>query len=160
MTNDITVQVATTPEDIPDNASIQQWVNLALLEADKPANVCVRIVGIEEMTELNETYRHKSGPTNVLSFPADLPQCIIDEDIPLLGDIVVCAEVVAQEAQDKGLNAHWAHIIIHGTLHLQGHDHIYEQEAVQMETQEIALLHKLGYSNPYEECEYDRWRRR
>jgi len=108
----------------------------------------VRLVDIAEMKTLNETYRDKAGPTNVLSFPSDLPD---DLQLPLLGDIVICAPVVRAEAaeQGKNLTAHWAHMTIHGTLHLLGYDHIAEEEAAAMEALESAILKRLDYPCPY-----------
>ena len=97
----------------------------------------------------NARYRHKPGPTNVLSFPfeADIPL-----EVPLLGDLVICAAVVEREAreQDKPIEAHWAHMLVHGTLHLLGYDHVTDAQAHEMETTEIQLLQQLGFSNPYE----------
>lgn len=112
------------------------------------SEVTIRIVDEAEMTELNETYRHKSGPTNVLSFPFDAP---IELEVKLLGDIVICASVVNKEAkaQGKSSDAHWAHMVVHGILHLQGYDHIEDDEAEVMEALEINLLQQLGYTNPY-----------
>ncbi len=108
----------------------------------------IRLVDKPESTSLNEQYRQRKGPTNILSFPHD----ILDElEIPLLGDLVVCAPLVEEEAkeQKKLPEAHWAHLVIHGTLHLQGYDHQTEPEALQMEQKEIMLLTQLGYPNPY-----------
>jgi probable rRNA maturation factor len=111
--------------------------------------ISVRLVGDAEMTRLNETYRGKKGATNVLSFPADLPP---ELELPLLGDIVICAPVVAAEAEQQGksASAHWAHMIIHGTLHLLGYDHIEEDDANTMEALESAILGQLNYSCPYD----------
>jgi len=111
-------------------------------------SITIRIVDVAEAKQLNETWRHGNGPTNVLSFPFDYPPGV---DISLLGDIVICAPLVAKEAteQHKSHNAHWAHLVIHGTLHLLGYDHIEEPQAQIMENIEIRILHKLGYPNPY-----------
>jgi probable rRNA maturation factor len=110
----------------------------------------LRIVDEAEMTGLNEQYRKKSGPTNVLSFPADLPQGV---NSPFLGDIIICAPVVAKEAKDQGksLDSHWAHMTVHGILHLQGYNHIDNTEAEQMESLEIKIMQQLGFANPYDE---------
>ena len=110
----------------------------------------IRIVDEDESAQLNETYRHKVGATNVLSFPFEVPEGI---ELNLLGDLVVCAPVLAREAQEqnKPLMAHWAHIIIHGTLHLLGYDHIDDSDAREMEEKEIALLKTLSISNPYDD---------
>jgi probable rRNA maturation factor len=114
------------------------------------AQLTIRITDEAEIQELNRTYRHKDKPTNVLSFPFEAPPGV---EIPLLGDIIICAAVVAREAGEQGkpLQAHWAHMVIHGTLHLLGYDHIDETEAEQMEGLEITLLAGLGYANPYQE---------
>lgn len=103
------------------------------------------------MAQLNANYRGKDGATNVLSFPADLPA---ELDLPLLGDIVICAPVVIAEADQQGktASAHWAHMTVHGTLHLLGYDHVKEEEAEIMEALESAILRQLDYSCPYESC--------
>jgi probable rRNA maturation factor len=110
----------------------------------------LRIVDEAESASLNQRFRQREGPTNVLAFPAgDVP--VPDEALPPLGDIVICAPVVAREAeaQSKRLEAHWAHIVIHGCLHLIGYDHIGDTDAAEMETRERELLADLGYSDPY-----------
>ena len=101
------------------------------------------------MTELNSQYRHKAYPTNVLSFPFDMPDI---EETPFLGDIVICASVVNEEAieQNKLPEAHWAHMVVHGTLHLLGYDHETEADANIMEPEETHILHRLGFANPYQ----------
>lgn len=135
-------------EPTPDEGDIRRWIQAALAQHPNDAEVSVRLVDIEEMSELNQAYRGKHGPTNVLSFPADLPPELA---LPLLGDIVVCAPVVRSEAgeQDKPVDAHWAHMLIHGTLHLLGHDHIEESEAEIMEALETRILNSLNYPCPY-----------
>ena len=145
----IDVQYAVSADGIPGAESIQQWVEQALPADNAAAELTVRIVDEAEITALNRQYRGKDGPTNVLSFP--------HEEIPgiaanLLGDVVICAPVVATEsvAQDKPLEAHWAHMVIHGVLHLLGYDHHKEGEASRMESTETELLADLGYANPYE----------
>ncbi|MCB1807111.1 MAG: rRNA maturation RNase YbeY, partial [Candidatus Competibacteraceae bacterium] len=109
----------------------------------------IRLVDEAESSMLNESYRHKQGPTNVLSFPFEAP--IPEIDMPLLGDIVICVPVVEHEAaeQNKPLMAHWAHLVIHGVLHLQGYDHQTETEADVMEALEVTLLDRLGFPDPY-----------
>lgn len=139
------------PDGLPAEADFQHWVEVALRECAAERDetqLTIRLVDEAEIAELNATYRHKNKPTNVLSFPYEAMPGV---DIPLLGDIVICAAVVAQEAaeQEKPLQAHWAHMVIHGTLHLLGYDHIEEDEAERMEGLEIALLGGLGYANPY-----------
>ena len=102
-------------------------------------------------TNFNQTYRNKSGPTNVLSFPCELPEGVPND---WLGDLVICSAVVEREALEQGKSpaAHWAHMVVHGLLHLQGYDHVEESEAEVMEAKEIAILERLGYPNPYEEA--------
>ncbi|HEY8219863.1 MAG TPA: rRNA maturation RNase YbeY [Methylobacter sp.] len=134
----------------PDQQQIQLWVDAALDDYDPDTEIVVRIVGEQESAELNEQYRHKSGPTNILSFPVDVPEGI---ELDLLGDLVICAPVVEKEALEQGklLAHHWAHIIVHGVLHLLGYDHIDDDEAELMENKEIAILNKLHINNPYTE---------
>ena len=112
------------------------------------------IVDEAEITALNRAYRGKDGPTNVLSFPSELP---VEVGSPLLGDIIICAPVVARECvlQNKAPEAHWAHLVIHGVLHLLGFDHQTEGEAARMEATEIRLLDELGFSDPYREMARD-----
>ncbi len=109
----------------------------------------MRIVDEDESQQLNGQYRQKDKPTNVLSFPADLPE---ELQLPLLGDLVICAPVVAREAEDqnKALDAHWAHMLVHGTLHLLGYDHIDETDATEMEALETQIITELGFAPPYE----------
>jgi probable rRNA maturation factor len=146
---DLDLQVATDTGDIPDEAAIRGWVEAVLSGRREEAQLTVRITDAAEITELNRTYRGKDKPTNVLSFPFEAPPGVA---LPLLGDIVICAAVVADEAlqQGKPLEAHWAHMVVHGVLHLLGYDHIEEAEAQVMEGLEIELLAGLGYANPYE----------
>jgi probable rRNA maturation factor len=108
----------------------------------------VRIVDEQESAELNEQYRHKQGPTNVLSFPFECPPGV---ELNLLGDLVICAPVVQREAQQQQKQelAHWAHMVVHGTLHLLGYDHLQQDEAEAMENREIRIMEDLGYSDPY-----------
>lgn len=147
MTIDVDVQNATAMEPLPEDAQFNLWVETALREHDV-AELTLRLVDRDESRELNSRYRGKDKPTNVLSFPAELPPGL---DIPLLGDIVICAPLVGEESevQHKSLQAHWAHLVIHGVLHLLGHDHQDEQEAAEMEAIEVELLASLGYGNPY-----------
>lgn len=145
----IVVQYA-VPKKIPGSVLLKRWAIAALGKKKKPTEITVRIVGVKEMTELNSTYRHKQGPTNVLAFPFEMPDGIkCDETI--LGDIVICSAVVNREAkeQEKSPRAHWAHMVVHGTLHLLGYDHVEENDAVLMEKKEILILKKLGFPNPY-----------
>ena len=153
----VDLQVATESEkNIPLLTDIEKWVNIAIqsdtsTERDE-AELTVRIVEMDESQQLNNDYRGKDKPTNVLSFPFESPPAIT---LPLLGDLIICQQVVEKEAleQNKNLTAHWAHMLIHGTLHLLGHDHIIENEAVEMESLETKLLISLGFPNPYNEQE-------
>lgn len=135
-------------EEAPEPPSIRHWICAALGEQKPEAEISVRIVSASESGELNLRYRGKEGPTNVLSFPADIPDFV---ESSLLGDIVICAAIVRREAaeQHKTLDAHWAHILVHGTLHLLGHDHIEEAEAEAMEALETTILGKINFPPPY-----------
>jgi probable rRNA maturation factor len=148
--NQIEIQAVFDSPGQPDQQQIQLWVDAALDDYDPDTEIVVRIVGEQESAELNEQYRHKSGPTNILSFPVDVPEGI---ELDLLGDLVICAPVVEKEALEQGklLAHHWAHIIVHGVLHLLGYDHIDDDEAELMENKEIAILNKLHINNPYTE---------
>jgi len=148
MTIELQVQRATRNEDLPSDSQFERWVRAALGDRAE-AVLTIRIVDREEGRQLNANYRGKDAATNVLSFPADLP---VEIDLPLLGDIVMCAPVVAAEAEAQGKSAaaHWAHLTVHGVLHLLGHDHQQPAEAARMESLEISLLDSLGIANPYE----------
>lgn len=134
---------------VPEVELFQRWAEAAGPEGQAEAELAIRIVDEAESAALNQTYRHKSGPTNVLSFP-----CEVLPGIPnaLLGDLVICAPVVEREAREQGKPpvAHWAHMVIHGVLHLRGYDHQDETEAERMETLEVEILARFDYSNPYE----------
>jgi probable rRNA maturation factor len=132
----------------PVDADFERWAQAAWLE-DTASEVTIRIVANDESADLNSQYRGKSGPTNVLSFPFEAPAGIT---VPLAGDLIICAPVVEREAaeQRKTLTEHWAHMVVHGMLHLQGYDHIEDNDAEVMEALEIRLLAQLGFSNPYE----------
>jgi probable rRNA maturation factor len=147
MTIELDVQNATVFEPLPDDAQFNLWAEVAL-RGKSEAELTLRLVDRDESRKLNSRYRGKDQPTNVLSFPAELPP---DLGIPLLGDIVLCAPLVGEEsaAQNKSLSAHWAHLVIHGVLHLLGHDHQDEREAAEMEAIEVELLASLGFANPY-----------
>ena len=133
---------------IPSVEDIEQWVGSAVGTSKENVELSIRVTDREEISELNKTYRNKDGATNVLSFPAELPA---ELELPLLGDLVICAPVVEDEAKQQGktLQAHWAHMIIHGTLHLLGYDHIDDSDAEIMENLEIKLLTSLEFPNPY-----------
>jgi len=142
------LQMASTATTLPTTAQFQQWLEAAVLPFQAEAEVTIRIVDIAESQQLNGQYRAKDKPTNVLSFPFQCPPGI---ELPLLGDLVICAAVVADEAaeQGKALEAHWAHMVIHGCLHLLGFDHINDDDATEMEAEEIQILQQLGIANPY-----------
>ncbi|MFK5734909.1 rRNA maturation RNase YbeY [Pseudomonas urmiensis] len=137
----------------PDDAAFRRWCELALRQRSADSEMTIRLVDEAEGRELNHTYRHKDYATNVLSFPADVPDELLD--IPLLGDLVICVPVVEREAaeQGKALEAHWAHLVIHGCLHLLGYDHIEDDEAEEMEALERTLLAELGHPDPYADDE-------
>lgn len=137
----------------PDDAAFRRWCELALRQRSADSEMTIRLVDEAEGRELNHTYRHKDYATNVLSFPADVPDDLLD--IPLLGDLVICVPVVEREAaeQGKALQGHWAHLVIHGCLHLLGYDHIEDDEAEEMEALERELLAELGHPDPYADDE-------
>ena len=137
----------------PSDDDFRRWCELALRQRSADSELTIRLVDESEARELNRTYRHKDYATNVLSFPADVPDELLD--IPLLGDLVICVAVVAREAaeQGKSLDAHWAHLVIHGCLHLLGYDHIDDTEALEMESLEQQLLAELGHPDPYADDE-------
>ncbi|MDQ3959057.1 MAG: rRNA maturation RNase YbeY [Pseudomonadota bacterium] len=149
MSVEVVVQYAVDPPTaLPSKKTITIWVKAALAGRREEAQLTVRIVDEEEGSELNQRWRKRAGPTNVLSFPSTGLERIAPT---LLGDIVICAPVVKREAQHqrKALRAHWAHMVIHGTLHLLGLDHIEEQQALIMEQLETEILGRLGYADPY-----------
>jgi len=137
--------------EAPSDEDFRQWCELALRQRTADSELTIRLVDEAEGRELNRTWRQKDYATNVLSFPADVPDELLD--IPLLGDLVICVPVVAREAAEQGkpLMAHWAHLVIHGCLHLLGHDHTEDAEAEEMEDLERQLLAELGHPDPYAE---------
>lgn len=161
------VQRACDAADLPDDDQLRAWVQAALAEGlaqPRPAALTLRIVDADEGAELNRHYRGRTGPTNVLSFPFEPPSGVPPEALDALGaelesdlaaqlgDIVICAPVLRREAEAQGkpLAAHTAHLVVHGTLHLLGFDHIDPAEASEMEALETAILGGLGFSTPYE----------
>ncbi|NBV75216.1 MAG: rRNA maturation RNase YbeY [Methylococcaceae bacterium] len=146
--NYLDIQLATEFAEIPTAAMMQLWVDAVLKDSEQDSEIVVRLVDESESAELNLQYRHKSGPTNVLSFPFEAPEGF---EMDLLGDLVICAPLIAQEAQqqNKALFDHWAHILIHGVLHLIGYDHLQDNEAEEMEALEIKILSALNIDNPY-----------
>lgn len=144
------LQIATSDSnDIPSQDKIQQWLTFILPQFVNEAELTIRIVDEQESQYLNNLYRHKDRPTNVLSFPFESP---VEMETPLLGDLVICKQIVQKEAQEqnKSLESHWAHMIVHGCLHLLGYDHIDDNEAQEMESIEIDIMADLGFANPYE----------
>jgi len=148
--NQLDIQRVFESDGQPDENSLQLWVDTTLANVEEDTEVVIRIVDMEESADLNEQYRHKPGPTNILSFPFEAPE-IDGFESDLLGDLVICAPVLATEAleQNKSLSDHWAHIVIHGVLHLLGYDHIDDADAEAMENKEISILQQLNIPNPY-----------
>lgn len=146
----LSVSYAVPRAGIPSPASFRQWVAAALLGAKrrKPAELSIRIVDTAEGRALNRDYRGKDYATNVLSFPAELPPGV---NLPLIGDLAICAPVVVREAAEQGKKPreHWAHLTVHGTLHLLGYDHLGDAEAEAMESLETRILAGLGIADPY-----------
>ena len=142
-------QIATENiEGLPTEEQIVQWATGAVQPEGNEVEMTVRIVDEAESHELNLTYRGKDRPTNVLSFPFECPD---EMELPLLGDLVICRQVVEREAaeQEKPLMAHWAHMVVHGSLHLLGYDHIEDDEAEEMESLETQIMQGLGFADPY-----------
>jgi probable rRNA maturation factor len=143
----VTVQIATRRAGVPHPRSFTRWANAALTAAasrrrSQATELTIRVVGAAESRRLNRTWRGKDKPTNVLSFAADAP---------VLGDLAICAPVVAREAREQGKApaAHWAHMVVHGVLHLLGYDHENDRDATRMEAREAKILAQLGMPNPY-----------
>ena len=145
----IDIQNVCDSQELPSTEHFQQWVDAAFaLLTEQEFELTIRLVNIAESQQLNKQYRQKDKPTNVLSFPFEVPEGI---ELNLLGDLVICSQVVEQEAkaQNKELFDHWAHMVIHGCLHLLGYDHINDTDANEMEALEIEILAKLAIANPY-----------
>ncbi|MCZ6718142.1 MAG: rRNA maturation RNase YbeY [Gammaproteobacteria bacterium] len=149
MSVEVDVQYAVMADGVPSVSDIETWIGAVVRGRRENVQLTVRIVDEEEGTELNERWRQARGPTNVLSFPSEGLEAITPD---LLGDVVICAPVVESEAREQGksLTAHWTHMVIHGTLHLLGFDHVDEDHAREMELLEAQILKELGYSDPYE----------
>ena len=148
MSVEVDVQYAATGEGLPDAEEVRAWTRAAIAGRRINAEVAVRVVDEAEITSLNRTFRGRDQPTNVLSFPFDKMPGV---KIPLLGDVVICAPVVYREAgeQGKAERAHWAHMVVHGTLHLLGYDHVEPADAEIMEQAEKDILGSLGFGDPY-----------
>ena len=145
----IDLQIACEQESgLPTAQQIEQWATAAVQPQSDEVEMTVRIVDEEESHALNLNYRGKDRPTNVLSFPFECPD---EVELPLLGDLVICRQLVEREAQEqeKPLMAHWAHMVVHGSLHLLGYDHIEDNEAEEMESLETQIMTGLGFADPY-----------
>ena len=144
---ELDVQNATEFTPLPSKEQLENWVGLAL-QGREATELTIRLVDREESRTLNAQYRDKDTATNVLSFVAEVPD---EVELPLLGDIVICAPLVAAEAEQQGKlpEHHWAHLVVHGVLHLLGYDHQEKHQAEEMEALETGLLAQLGISNPY-----------
>jgi len=145
----VDLQLACGDKAVPSSEDFQRWAEAALSPYKKPFELTIRLVNSDEGRQLNHQYRNKDNATNVLSFPFEVPDGI---ELDLLGDLVICVEVVEQEAieQNKTLQAHWAHMVIHGCLHLLGFDHIEDDEAEEMEALETQIITALGFAAPYD----------
>ncbi|OSN06151.1 rRNA maturation RNase YbeY [Lonsdalea britannica] len=135
-------------DGLPSEAHFQRWLDAVLPQFQAESEVTIRIVDEAESHELNHTYRGKDKPTNVLSFPFEAPP---EVELPLLGDLIICRQVVEQEAaeQEKTQEEHWAHMVVHGCLHLLGYDHIEDSEAEEMESLETEIMQGMGFADPY-----------
>ena len=148
----IEIQIATARRGVPHARMLRAWATSALPSAQY--SVCIRIVGSAESRKLNRHWRSKDKPTNVLSFSYSELLAGRQSPVassPLLGDLAICAPVVAREAREQGktLSAHWAHMVVHGVLHLQGYDHVTTRDARRMEAHEVAILSRFGFVDPY-----------
>lgn len=145
----VAVQDVSGTTAVPSPAKVRKWARSAA-GARRKGEITVRIVSARESAALNSEYRGKKGPTNVLSFPAAPAPALRGELLPI-GDVVICASVVRREAREqcKKLDAHWAHMVVHGTLHLLGYDHESRREAGVMEARERSVLATLGFPDPY-----------
>ncbi|MFC4308631.1 rRNA maturation RNase YbeY [Steroidobacter flavus] len=159
----VTVQVASSRRGVPHARSLNRWAQAAcapyLPRNDSALELTIRVVGAAESRRLNRTWRNKDKPTNVLSFPAaplapgknGVPTRFPAKEFSELGDLAICAPVVAREAKEQGkpAQAHWAHMVVHGVLHLLGFDHENDRDATAMEAREVKILAQFGYDNPY-----------
>jgi len=150
---DVDVQVASESKTLPNEEQLSLWAKTALANLKDSAELSIRLVDVEESQSLNLEYRGKDKPTNVLSFPFEVPPELIglEEMGDLIGDLVICATVVEEEAvqQNKASLHHWAHMVVHGCLHLLGYDHINDEEAQIMEDLERKILSQLDIADPY-----------
>ncbi|WED44139.1 rRNA maturation RNase YbeY [Legionella cardiaca] len=151
MSYHIDLQLACKDTIPVDENSLLSWAQLPLLEHIDSAELTLRLVDQDEIKQLNHTYRKQDKATNVLAFPSTIPDGV-ELEYPLLGDVIICPAVLHAESIDlnKSLEEHWAHIVIHGVLHLLGYDHIEDNDTKVMQALEIKLLAKLGFANPYQ----------
>ncbi|KGA24724.1 rRNA maturation RNase YbeY [Pectobacterium brasiliense] len=135
-------------QGLPEEKDFQRWLEGVLPQFQEISEVTIRIVDEAESRDLNNTYRGKDKPTNVLSFPFEAPP---EVELPLLGDLIICRQVVERESaeQEKTVEEHWAHMVVHGSLHLLGYDHIEDSEAEEMEALETEIMQSMGYADPY-----------
>ncbi|WP_299689593.1 rRNA maturation RNase YbeY [uncultured Vibrio sp.] len=149
MSIELDLQLAVENEQgLPTKQEIQLWLDKTIPPFQENAELTIRIVDTQESHQLNHEYRGKDKPTNVLSFPFEAPPGI---ELDLLGDLIICRQVVEKEAeeQNKPLLAHWAHMVVHGSLHLLGYDHIEDDEAEEMESLETEIMQTMGFEDPY-----------
>ncbi len=148
----ISEELGMADEDVPEPSVLQVWAAASYLKKS-PAVASILVASAKEIQQLNKQYRDKDKTTNVLSFPMDLPVSGVSDELEfnLLGDVALCAAVIKKEAalQSKSETSHWAHMVVHGMLHLQGYDHEKDDEAIIMEKLEISILNQLGFGNPY-----------
>jgi probable rRNA maturation factor len=145
----VNLQRATAAAGVPSRATLAAWARAALAGVRRhQVAVTIRVVGKNESKSLNSRFRGKQKPTNVLSFPFEPPPGTRSD---LLGDVVICADVVRREAGEQGktARAHWAHMVVHGIMHLRGYDHETSEDAAVMEAREVRVLRALGFPNPY-----------
>ncbi|MCK5888038.1 MAG: rRNA maturation RNase YbeY [Alcanivorax sp.] len=148
--NSVEIQRVFEISSVPASTRMSEWASAVMADRVEDSELVIRVVGIEESSALNQQYRKKKGPTNVLSFSYEKSDAV---PLETFGDLVICASVVEKEAaeQKKSLDAHWAHMIVHGVLHLLGYDHIEEADVLEMEALEQAILGGMGFPNPYRE---------
>jgi probable rRNA maturation factor len=154
MQAELEIQRATTTLNTPDDNQFQLWINAIDVQQDKSFALSIRIVEEPEARQFNREYRNRDYATNILSFPVELPEGLpVEFRQSLLGDLLICAPVVAREAREQKRPEadHWAHLTVHGILHLLGYDHQQDDQAIVMESLEIDILNKLGISDPYQD---------
>ena len=143
----VDIEDVSSSDSVPDKISFHRWVSASLLNRKDTAEIAIRVIDENESAQLNYRFRKKNNPTNVLSFPAEFPKSL---NFPLIGDLAICAQVVVREAaeQNKELDAHWAHVVVHGSLHLIGFNHENDLDAKEMEELEIKILNDLCFRSP------------